>query len=152
LIHPALLVLFNNKHARVKIKKANMNYAHNYANFITITCLEWKHILAEDEVKKIIIDALEFLVINKRIRLYAFVVMDNHLHLIWQMLDDNKSEDVQRDFLKYTAQQILKHFRNTQSPLMNGLYVGALDRKYQVWERNSLSIPVYSENVIMQKL
>ena len=32
--------------------------------------------------------------------------MPNHIHLIWQMKDGIKRSDVQRDFLKFTAQQI----------------------------------------------
>jgi len=31
-------------------------------------------------------------------------------------------------------------------------YVGTSDRKYQFWERNPLSIPLYSLPVMMQKL
>jgi hypothetical protein len=57
------------------------------------------------------------------------------------MLGENKRNDVQRDFLKYTGQQILKHLRNEKSLLLHALRVDAKDRKYQVWERNSLGIP-----------
>lgn len=32
--------------------------------------------------------------------------MPNHIHLIWRILLPHKREDVQRDFLKYTAQKI----------------------------------------------
>jgi REP element-mobilizing transposase RayT len=32
--------------------------------------------------------------------------MINHIHLIWHIQPDHKKEDVQRDFLKYTAQQV----------------------------------------------
>jgi putative transposase len=30
--------------------------------------------------------------------------------------------------------------------------VGARDRKYQIWERNPLSVPLWSESVLKQKL
>jgi hypothetical protein len=43
--------------------------------------------------------------------------MNNHLHLIWQMVGDHTREEVQRDFLKFTAQQILKHLRNRKSKM-----------------------------------
>ena len=43
----------------------------------------------------------------------AFVIMDNHIHLIWQMMEGNMANDgghktraVQRDFMKYMAQKI----------------------------------------------
>ncbi len=127
-------------------------YAKKHAEFITITCLEWKHILKEDRFKDIIIDSLSFLCRAKRINLYSFVIMSNHFHLIWQMIGDHKREEVQRDFLKYTGQQILKHLRNENSELQKELLVQAKDRKYQVWQRNSLGVPLWSPGVFNQKL
>lgn len=79
-------------------------YAKEHAEFITVTCLEWKHILKEERFKNIIITSLSFLSKAKRISVYGFVIMSNHFHLIWQMLGDHKREEVQRDFLKYTGQ------------------------------------------------
>jgi hypothetical protein len=58
--------------------------------------------------------------------------------MIWQILGDHKRVDVQRDFLKFTGQQILKVLCNENSPMQNDLIVNAKDRKRQAWERNSL--------------
>jgi putative transposase len=74
--------------------------------FFTATILEWKRLLKPDKYKDIIISSLEFLVKNKRVQVNAFVIMDNHIHLIWQMMPGIKPEAVQRDFMKYTAQKI----------------------------------------------
>ena len=123
-----------------------------YADFITVTCLEWTPLLEEDRFKDIIVNSLSFLSENKRVTVYSFVIMRNHFHLIWQMLGNHKREAVQRDFLKYTAQQILKILLKEKSPFLDKLLVRAKDRKYQIWERNSLSIPLWSGQVIHQKL
>ena len=74
--------------------------------FFTATILEWKRLLKPDKYKDIIISSLEFLVKNKRVQVNAFVIMDNHIHLIWQMMEGIRPEAVQRDFMKYTAQKI----------------------------------------------
>ncbi len=50
--------------------------------FFTATILEWKRLLKPDKYKDIIISSLEFLVQNKRVQVNAFVIMDNHIHLI----------------------------------------------------------------------
>ena len=68
------------------------------------------------------------------------------------MLGDHKREDVQRDFLKYTSQQILKILRNEKSVVLDELLVQSIDRKYQIWERNPLSISLWSGKVMDQKL
>jgi putative transposase len=129
-----------------------MVYAKQHPEFLTVTCLEWNHLLKDDRCKKIVTDSLSFLVSHQRVILYGFVVMSNHFHVIWQMLGDHKRDDVQRDFLKYTGQQILKLLRKEQSPMLQELIVNARDRKYQVWERNSLSIPLWAAEVFEQKL
>lgn len=36
--------------------------------------------------------------------------------------------------------------------MLNELIVNAKDRKYQVWERNSLGIPLWTQTVFAQKL
>jgi len=127
-------------------------HTRQFADFVTITCLEWKPILAEDRFKNIILDSLRYLSDQQRVTIYAFVIMQNHFHLIWQILGDHSREDVQRDFLKYTGQQILKCLRNEQSSLLMELLVNAKDRKHQVWERNSLSVPLWTTEVFWQKL
>lgn len=34
------------------------------------------------------------------------MIMPNHLHLLWKIEKSHQREDVQRDFLKFTAQKI----------------------------------------------
>jgi REP element-mobilizing transposase RayT len=102
--------------------------------------------------KDIIINSLGFLVEMGSIRVFGFSIMNNHVHLIWQMLGEHKPDAVQRDFLKYTAQQIKFHLQNNDPELLERCKVKAKDRKYQIWKRNALSIDIYSEEVMLQKL
>src|SRR5689334_23147734 len=74
--------------------------------YFTATILQWKKLLEPDKYKDVIVDSLKFLVHDGRIRLYCFVIMINHIHLIWQMQPSNNQKSVQRDFLKYTAGRI----------------------------------------------
>jgi putative transposase len=82
-----------------------------YPTYFTATNLEWKKLLQPDKYKDIVISSMKFLVKDKRVKIFSFVIMENHIHLIWQMLPDNDPEAVQRDFLKYTAQRIKKIYR-----------------------------------------
>lgn len=95
---------------------------------------------------------MAYLVREEKVVIYAFVIMPNHFHLIWRMLGGNEVENVQRDFLKYTAQRILMTLRNEKASLLMELLVNARDRKYQVWERNSLNVPLWSPTVWKQKI
>ncbi|HEX4374564.1 MAG TPA: transposase, partial [Puia sp.] len=82
----------------------------------------------------------------------AFVIMNNHLHIIWQIKSGHKKENVQRDLLKFTGQQIKEDMIRNHPLVLKHFEVNAKDRKYQFWERNSLSIDLYSEKVFLQKL
>ena len=128
------------------------NIITEYPQFFTATNLEWKKLLKPDKYKDMVIDSLRFLVKEKRIILYAFVIMDNHLHLIWQMQAGIKPADVQRDFLKYTAQKIKKDLQLNHPDVLKLFKVKTKDRQYQFWERNALSIELSTEKVFQQKL
>jgi len=58
---------------------------------------------------------------------------------------------VQRDFLKYTAQQIKFNLMKYHPAVLEKFNVGAQDRQYQLWERNPLSVYCYSNAVTEQK-
>ena len=123
-----------------------------YPNYFTATNLEWKKLLQPDKYKDIVISSMKFLVKDKRVRIFSFVIMDNHIHLIWQMLPDNDPEAVQRDFLKYTAQRIKKDLEKNHPLVLAQFKVDAKDREYQFWERNALSVELRNHPVFIQKL
>lgn len=88
---------------------------------------------------------------EKRAKIYSFVIMPNHIHLIWQVSDRYKPQQVQQSFLKYTAQQIKFDLQKNNPQLLEQFRVNAADREYQFWERNALSIDLFSEKVFDQK-
>jgi REP element-mobilizing transposase RayT len=123
-----------------------------YPQFFTATNLEWKKLLQPDKYKDIVIQSMRFLVKKKRVVIYGFVIMSNHLHIIWQMQAGMKRSNVQRDFLKYTAQRIKADLKWSHPHLLSQFLVNARDREYQFWERNPLSVDIWSERVLSQKL
>jgi REP element-mobilizing transposase RayT len=127
-------------------------FEHRHISFFTATILEWKHLLKPDKYKELIISSLSFLVKEKRANLYGFVIMPNHIHLLWKILPPHNLEAVQRDFLKYVAQQIRRDLAKHHPKVLPLFEVNAKDRKYQIWERNPLSVYCYSEEMIAQKL
>jgi hypothetical protein len=76
-----------------------------HPEFVTATIHNWLPLLQPEKHKKIIEDSLIFLVKDEGIILYAYCLMNNHIHLIWQVKGNRKSSDIRRDFFKYTAQQ-----------------------------------------------
>src|SRR5215216_5019 len=129
-----------------------MLHQQEYVQFFTATILEWKHLLKQDKYKQIILNSLRFLVEQKRVKVYGFVIMNNHVHIIWHMQPEQKRENIQRDFLKYTAQQIKSDLEKHHPKVLSSFLVNAKDRKYQIWERHPLSVDIWSREVLWQKL
>ncbi len=69
-------------------------------------------------------------------KLTAFVIMPNHIHLIWRIESNFKSEDVQKDFLKFTAKSILQYLKVHNIKMISKLKVSARDHEMQVWKRD----------------
>ena len=109
-------------------------------------------LLEHDKYKDIIINSLLFLVEDKRIKLYAFVIMPDHLHLIWQMQPLIHPQHVQRDFLKYTAQRIKHYLQKNHPELLSAFESDANDRTCQFWKRRALSIELRTDKAYIQKL
>jgi len=104
-----------------------MELEESFAQFCTATIHQWKHLLEPNKYKIVTTNSLQFLVGSKIVKVYAFAIMSNHLHIIWQVLGSTKREDVQRDFLKFTSQnikfdleknhlEVLKHFEVNSTP------------------------------------
>jgi putative transposase len=128
------------------------SYPEHWPQFYTATVLEWKPLLQPDKYKDIIIGSLQYLVKEKRIVLNAFVIMNNHIHLIWQALKRESPATIQFSFMKYTAQQIKFDLQSNHPDILSEYRVDAKDRAYQFWERNSLGIDLYTPEVFRQKL
>ena len=81
---------------------------NNELYFFTATILNWKKLLKPDNFKMIIIDSLKNLVDRNKIKVYAYVIMHNHIHLIWELLENNGKEQAHSSFMKFTSHEFKK--------------------------------------------
>ncbi len=120
--------------------------------FYTATILQWQKLLKPDKYKDLIISSLQYLVQHKKIAVYAFVIMPNHIHLIWEILAKNGKEMPHASFMKYTAHELLKDLQVYHPQVLPYFQVGLSNREYQFWERNSLPVELYSKEICEQKI
>ena len=80
----------------------------NEVYFWTDTIKDWKNIFLNDDFKLIIINSLKELVMRDKIVIYAYVIMPNHIHLVWEMKTMNGKEMPHASFNKFTAHQFQK--------------------------------------------
>jgi len=123
----------------------------NTLYFYTSTINGWKPILTDD-IKRIIINSLTYLVRIKKIKVYGFVIMPNHIHLIWEFLEPNGKELPHASFKKFTAHQIQQILRERNPSLFESFKVNDESRRYLIWQKDAHFLELYSSKVIFQKL
>jgi len=124
----------------------------NNIYFSTATILNWHPLLKDNAFKDILIGSLQALTKQNLLTVFAFVIMPNHLHIIWSENENTRKESAQTSFLKFTAHKFLKRLKKSDENLLKRFIVNKADRKYQFWQRNTLDIEVFSEKMFDQKL
>jgi putative transposase len=120
--------------------------------FWTATINSWDHLMAKDEYKEIVVSSLRYLSEKGKIDVFAFVIMPNHVHLIWRINELNGKETAQGSFLKFTAYAFKKALRLGSPACLLKYAVAASNKQYEFWQRNSLAVPHYTKAVALQKL
>ena len=118
--------------------------------FWTATINKWQPLLMDDRFKDVIIESLSYLTIKGKTDVFAFVIMPNHVHLIWRIIENNGGESPQGSFLKYTAHQFRRMLLGTDE--LDKYKVKMVNKKHMFWQRDSLAVPLFTREVAFQKL
>ena len=124
----------------------------NKTYFYTVSIIYWKHLLLNDNYKEVIVSSLRYLYEKKLINVYAFVILPNHIHLIWELLQMNGKEMPHASFMKHTSHIFLEMLRKDASQKLSEYKVESLTRNHQFWQRDALPIVLYTDKVFLQKL
>jgi REP element-mobilizing transposase RayT len=121
---------------------------------MTATVNHWLPLFTRPETVDIILDSWRFLQSNTDFRLYGYVILENHLHLI--AASEDLSRDMQR-FKSYTAKQIISHLEQRRSAKLLELLaffkrIHKQETTYQVWEEGNHPQIIESEAIMRQKL
>ncbi len=132
-------------------RKSRMSLNEIY--FWTDTIKDWRKLLEEDPFKEIIIECWRKLVKRKKIAIYGFVIMPNHLHIIWEMLEKNGKEMPHASFNKFTSHQFLENLRLKSVEVIDQYKEeDSPVRKHRFWQRDPLAVMMSSRRMMEQKL
>lgn len=120
--------------------------------FWTATINKWQRLLEKDEYKCVIINSLDHLSENGKIDVFAFVIMPNHIHLIWRINELNGKETSQGSFLKYTAHEFKKMVKADKDYNLADFAVDAHNKKFEFWQRDPLAVHLFTSDVAYQKM
>ena len=129
--------------------------------FISFATVGWIDVFTRREYKDILIDSLAYCQKNKGLRLFSYVIMSNHLHLIGKAQDGFELSWIIRDFKKFTSKQIIKAIEENQKESRKEWMLSIFKRAgeynsnnkyFQFWQHDSHPIELYTNAAIDQKL
>ncbi len=129
-------------------------YNDQQPHFLTMTVVEWIPLFANPEVAATVIESLRFLQKERRMILYAYVVMEHHIHLIASSPELGKRA---KEYKSYTARVIIDYLEERKSvSLLGKLHRAKLNHKmkckYQLWQEGSHPEEICSEKMLIQKI
>jgi REP element-mobilizing transposase RayT len=125
-----------------------------YPHFLTCTIVGWQAVFTRPEAVQIVFDSWSFLHKEKGFRLYAYVVLENHLHLI---ASAPELSGAIKSFKMYTARQIIDLLKSQGAKVLLR-QLRALKRRhktesaFQVWEEGSMPKQIEGDDRMLQKI
>ena len=135
------------KYSRVRKSHQSLNEVY----FWTSVIKDWKPLLKEEELKMIIIESFQWLVQHELVHIYGYVVMPNHLHVLWEQLKMNGKETPKESFEKFTGHVFLKHLKKAGDKLSD-YKTEQKNRNYIFWQRDPLAILITNRMMAGEKL
>jgi len=122
--------------------------------FATSAVVNWLPLFSKPDLAKVVFDSLEFLHAQRRLVLHAYVLLENHLHLVGTSSSFSKE---MKNFKSYTARGIVNSLKETGSKF----YLEQLrllkdpdkkDQNYQVWQEGFHPQAILSDHMLRQKI
>jgi len=132
----------------------------NAVYFLTFTVTDWIDVFTRLSYRNIIVDSLDYCRKNKGLRLYAWCLMTNHLHLVCRVEAPFQMTDFLRDYKKFTAKAVLNEIEHLPESRRDWMlyrfeYAGKYDQrieKYRFWQDKSHPIELSSNEMIDQRI
>jgi putative transposase len=126
----------------------------NAAHFITSTIVEWLPVFTTQVCCDILVRSLEYSRAHKRLKIYGWVIMDNHFHAV---VSAPVLSPTIADLKKFTAHAILEQLKTEgREWLLNQLaYFCAAHKfasRHQVWQEGVHPQLITNDKMMLQKL
>lgn len=128
-------------------------------HFLTFTIEGWIDIFSRKDYRNIVLECFKFCQENKQLKIHAYVIMTNHIHVIWTAQNGNIS-DIIRDFKSYTSRMFLQTINSIPESRKDWLlymfeFFGNKtnrNKTFKIWTSNNHPEEIGSEDFFFQKL
>jgi len=122
--------------------------------FSTITVNNWISVFEDfPTVNSIVLGSFNYLTENRLVEINAFVIMKDHIHLIWTLNDECLINEIILKFKKYTGRRIVNALEHLDPNYLNQYFASARkDRKHKFWKTNDSSLELIHRDILFQKI
>ncbi|MDA7746759.1 transposase [Psychromonas sp.] len=125
----------------------------NAPHFVTLTVLHWIPVFTRPATVDIILDSLRFLM-AEGLKVHAYVILENHLHLVLQ--SEQLGKDIAR-LKSFTAHELITyleqhHVKTILEQLAFYKKAHKDDRAYQFWQEGVHPEMIQGESMMRQKI
>ncbi len=121
--------------------------------FVTFTVRQWVDVFTRSQYIEILLENLRYCQQNKGLKIYSWVVMSNHCHLMVRTEGHNLS-DVIRDFKKFTAKAIVNAIEENTKESRKRWLLWLLKKEEQVvfWKEGYHGVEISDQKMFDSKL
>ncbi|MBC8319284.1 MAG: transposase [Bacteroidetes bacterium] len=131
----------------------------NAMYFLTLQVVFWLDVFTREVYRKIVIESLSYCRNHKKLEVYGYVIMSNHVHLMLSSANGTLSDTI-RDLKKFTANNIIDSIKNgTESRrkwLLSEMAFAARKHKrnsyHQFWTHNNHAVELSTNEMMDQRL
>ncbi|HSQ97585.1 MAG TPA: hypothetical protein VLL98_02585 [Rickettsiales bacterium] len=127
-----------------QIHKENINCCY----YLTMTIYKWYYIFDRFNRWEILSSSLKYFQENRELKIYGYVFMLNHIHLI--VYSENVANFV-RDFKKFTSKEIKKNIIQNEPKVLD-LFLNKTTKEYNFWQETNQPKIIENEKYFLQKL
>lgn len=107
---------------------------YNKLYFYTATIHQWQTLIRDFKLEPIFLDSLSYLQQKGCIKVYGFVIMPNHIHLLWQLVKNNGKESPVASLMKFTAHRFEQVLGEKAPDALRNYRVNDLSRQFRFWQ------------------
>jgi len=129
-------------------------YDNSYPHFVTLTLVRWLPLFSQPKIVQICLDSLNYFQQNENFKLYSWVFLENHIHLVVQSPTLGKSLG---RFKSFTARKIIDYLKaENQNTVLTDLYWGKIHNKetldFQLWQEGIHPEQISNREMMIQKI
>jgi putative transposase len=129
--------------------------------FLTFTVVQWVDVFTRPLYRDILLESFRYCQSHKKLKIHAWCIMSNHVHIICSSAEPNKLSDTVRDLKQYSSKRITEAIEQNDKESRKGWMMWIFksagkenkrNKDIQFWQQNNHPIECSTADIIKTRL